>query len=116
LGREDVVTDRAAVTTTVSGAVALAPELSATCAVKFDVPAADGVPLITPAELSDSPVGSVPALTVHEYPPVPPLAARVCEYAVPTTPFGNDDVVTDSGALTTIVKGALAFPPELSAT
>ena len=81
-------------------------ELSATCTVKLDVPAADGVPLITPAELSDRAAGSVPALTVHVYPPVPPLAAKGCEYAVPATPFGSEDVVTDRAAATTIVSGA----------
>ncbi len=71
--------DNPALTAIVRGALALAPELSATCTVKFDVLAAEGVPLMTPAELSDRPAGRLPALTVHVYPAVPPLAASVCE-------------------------------------
>ncbi len=71
--------DNPALTAIVRGALALAPELSATCTVKFDVLAADGVPLITPAELSDRPAGRLPALTVHVFPPVPPVAVSVCE-------------------------------------
>ncbi len=71
--------DNPALTAIVRGALALAPELSATCTVKFDVLAAEGVPLMTPAELRERPAGRLPALTVHVYPAVPPLAASVCE-------------------------------------
>ena len=114
-GNEEVVMDNPAPTAIVRGALALAPELSATCTVKLDVPAAEGVPLMAPAELRERAAGRLPALTVHVYPPVPPLAAKGCEYAVPTTPFGSDEVVTDNPAPTAIVRGALALAPELSA-
>jgi hypothetical protein len=66
--------------------------------VKFAVPAAVGVPLIVPPALRLSPAGNAPPLTLHTYPPVPPVAASVCEYAVPTAPPGRDAVVTVSGA------------------
>jgi hypothetical protein len=42
---------------------------------------AAGVPAIVPVDaLSDRPVGSVPAVNCQVYAPVPPVAARVCEY------------------------------------
>ena len=47
--------------------------------VKFVVPAADGVPLIWPEELSDKPAGTTPVVIDHVYGGVPPLAARLCE-------------------------------------
>ena len=62
-----------------SAFVAVVPAESFTCAVKFAVPAADGVPLTVPDGLRLSPAGNAPADTVHEYPPVPPLAASVWE-------------------------------------
>ena len=45
--------------------VTVALALSATCAVKLNVPVAVGVPLRTPALLSDRPVGTVPDATLH---------------------------------------------------
>jgi hypothetical protein len=51
--------------------------LSVTSAVNVDVPALAGVPLSTPAELSESPAGSEPALLDQVYGEVPPLAASV---------------------------------------
>jgi hypothetical protein len=77
--------------------------LSATVAVKFAVPAAVGVPVMAPFTARFSPAGSEPLLTVHEYPPVPPLAVSACEYAVPIVPFGSDAVVIVS------VSGATAM-------
>jgi hypothetical protein len=47
--------------------------------VKLNVPLVWGVPLISPAVLSESPPGNDPATTFHEYGPVPPEALRVCE-------------------------------------
>ena len=59
--------------------VAVPLALSATCTVKLLVPAAVGVPLMTPALLKLKPAGSVPELTDQVYGVVPPLAANVCE-------------------------------------
>jgi hypothetical protein len=67
--------------------------LSVTVAVKFDVLAAVGVPLMVPPALRLSPAGNAPPLTLQTFPPVPPLAASACEYAVPTVPFGSEEVV-----------------------
>ncbi len=47
--------------------------------VKLEVPAAVGVPLMTPVEAARlSPAGKVPVETVHELLPQP-VCARVCE-------------------------------------
>jgi len=55
-----------------------------------------GVPVIAPVLVfSVSPAGSVPLVNDHVYGVVPPVAASVVEYAVPTVPLGNDEVVID---------------------
>ena len=46
--------------------------------------AAVGVPLIKPDEFSVKPPGNVPEVSVHVFGAVPPVAASVCEYGVPT--------------------------------
>jgi hypothetical protein len=56
---------------------------SVTLAVNENEPDAVGVPEIVPAEESVKPAGRAPALTLQLYGVVPPLAARVVEYAVP---------------------------------
>jgi hypothetical protein len=70
-----------AATTILSAIVALCAvgELeSVTLAVKLKVPAALGVPEICPVEaLRLKPVGNDPALTLHVFGLVPPLAASV---------------------------------------
>ncbi len=115
-GNDEVVTLSPAVTAIDNCAVAFAELLSVTCSVKVAVLAADGVPAIAPAVLSVSPAGSAPAVTAHVYPPVPPAAARDCEYATPTTPPGSADVVTLSPAVTAIDNCAVAFAELLSVT
>jgi hypothetical protein len=51
---------------------------SATCAVKIDVPAAVGVPLMTPVEAFRlRPAGKPPLVIDQVFGAVPPLAARV---------------------------------------
>jgi hypothetical protein len=58
--------------------------------VKFAVPDVVGVPLIAPVPaFSVSPTGSAPVVTLHVYGVVPPVAASVREYAVPTIPAVN---------------------------
>jgi hypothetical protein len=60
--------------------VAVAPAASATRAVKFAVPAADGVPLMIPAFASRLiPAGIAPALMDHEYGATPPVRFKVAE-------------------------------------
>jgi hypothetical protein len=44
-----------------------------------------------------SPGGNDPLATDHAYGGVPPLAARVCEYAVPAVPAGSDALVMLGG-------------------
>jgi len=87
-------------------------EESVTCTVKLDEPALVGVPLIVPPTLKLRPAGNAPEVTVHEYGVVPPVAARVNEYAVPTIPFGTEAVVIVSvGALALMLmeNGLVAF-------
>ena len=53
---------------------------SATLTVKFEVPAAVGVPLIIPvAGFRESPVGRVPAVALQVRAPFPPTARREAE-------------------------------------
>ncbi len=75
-------------------AVAVPPSLSVTVTVNEDVPVVVGVPLMTPVDGARvRPGGSVPVLSAHVYGFVPPEAARVWEYATPTSPPGRDVVV-----------------------
>src|ERR1019366_5820479 len=53
-----------------------------------------GVPLMRPVDTSSvRPVGKVPAVNCQVKAPVPPVAARLCEYAAPTWPLGKEVVV-----------------------
>lgn len=113
MANDVVVTDSAAAALTVMLSDLTAVELlaSATCTVKFDVPAAVGVPLMTPAEERVRPAGSVPADVVHVNGVVPPVAVSVCEYAAFTVPFGRLAVVidgADDAAAIVIVRLAAA--------
>ena len=53
-----------------------------------------------------SPAGSVPEASDHVYAGVPPVAVKVWEYALPTTPAGSGDAVeiTSAGLSGLIVK------------
>jgi len=64
--------------------------------VKEDVAAVVGVPEIAPAVESVKPEGSVPDASVHVYGELPPVAAKVAEYAVPTVPPASEVVETVS--------------------
>ena len=60
-----------------------------------------GVPAITPlAGVSDKPAGNEPALIDQVSGGVPPVAANVAVYALPTCATGSDVVVTASAAFT----------------
>src|SRR5262245_15302286 len=62
-----------------------------------------GIPLRTPAGDSASPPGGAPVVTDHVYGGVPPVAAKLWEYDMPSVPFGRgDDVVIETGAATVI--------------
>ena len=66
--------------------------LSVTLTVNANAPDDPAVPAIVPVEgLSDSPPGSEPEATDHEYGGVPPVAVNVCEYAAPVEPGGKAD-------------------------
>jgi hypothetical protein len=71
---------------------------SVTLAVKLNVPAAVGVPEIVPlAAASVRPAGNAPELMLQLYGVVPPLAANVVVYAVPTCAEGTELVVICTG-------------------
>ena len=59
--------------------VAVLPLVSVTLTVKEDEPLVVGVPLMTPAVLSERPAGKVPLLRLQVYGEVPPVAASVAE-------------------------------------
>ena len=82
---------------------------------KFEVPAAVGVPLITPV-LKLRPAGKLPVVTAYVYGLAPPLVLKVTlEYAVPTVPAVNAPATgeaTNVGGLIVIVAVAgLEVPP-----
>jgi hypothetical protein len=66
---------------------------SVTFTTKEKLPDAVGVPLIWPELLSVNPPGKVPELTVQLYGLLPPLAASVAVYPLPTPPPARDVVV-----------------------
>jgi hypothetical protein len=72
-----------------------AEQLPVACTVKAaDVTATVGMPLMSPSEESVSPVGSAPLKTVQvKGAELAGAAANCCEYAVPTVPAVNGDVV-----------------------
>ncbi len=118
LGRPLVVIDSgAAAMITVKDCELVPPAESFTCRVNVEDPAAAGVPETAPVLLFNaSPPGSVPAVIVHVYGAVPPLAPTVVLYAVPAAPLGSDVVVIATGAATAIETGAFTCCPETSLT
>jgi hypothetical protein len=56
------------------------PTVSVAVTVKIDIPAADGIPEITPVEAFRlNPAGKPPEMMDHVSAPVPPAADNVCE-------------------------------------
>ena len=75
----------------------LAPAESATCSVKWNEPARDGLPETVPSEPIAKPAGSTPAPTIHVKGGVPPDAAGVTgAYATPTSPAWKPALVIAS--------------------
>lgn len=70
--------------------LAVQPALSVTRTLKLAVPAAVGVPEITPPAERVNPAGNVPSDSDQVYGDMPPLAVSVWLYAVPTVPFGRN--------------------------
>ena len=63
-----------------------------------------------------TPGGSAPPAIVHVYGAVPPVAARVWAYGVPTCPVATLTVTTESGttaAATVIVKSRVTLRPQI---
>ena len=82
-GKDEVVMTRAGATAMDNAFVAVTPlvnALSVTRTLKLNVPAADGVPLITPVpDARVTPLGREPPEIDHEYGDVPPVWASVWE-------------------------------------
>jgi hypothetical protein len=118
-GSDDVVTVGgcpAAATAILNAFVPVLFAASVTCTVNDAVPAAVGVPEITPVEAArTNPAGNVPALTLQLYGVVPPFACSVVEYAVPAVPPGSDVVVTVGGCAAAATVMLNAFVPVLFA-
>jgi len=91
-GNEAVVIVRTALIVIVNDFCAVCTP-SATCTVKVAGPEVEGVPLMTPAADRDNPAGGVPEANDHVCEPLPTVEVKVCEYAVPWTPFGRGDAV-----------------------
>jgi hypothetical protein len=100
-----------------SAFVVCTPALSVTCTVKAAITTFPGVPLIVPVALRLSPVGRAPELIDHVYGEVPPVALSPCEYAFPSAPAGNDDVViVKTWELIASDRAAMADTEALSVT
>lgn len=67
-------------------------------------------------DVSVRPGGSDPAETLHAYGVVPPVAANVVVYDVPSEPAGRVAVVTVTGAVTEMVSDRVAVRPAESVT
>jgi hypothetical protein len=83
------------------------------------VPVVVGVPVIAPVfAVSAKQVGRPPLVILHVYPvPVPPVACRVAEYAVPTVPAGGVVVMVKAALLIVRLNAAeAAWEPLLSVT
>ena len=72
------------------------------------------VPLITPPALNVIPVGSDPDWMENVAAPVPPLTARVCVYAAPTSKLGSVFVVMSSAGLIVTDSTLVALAPAAS--
>ena len=79
----------AVVTLKVKAFVPMRPALSVTLIVTLKVPCAFVLPLITPAPLKVTPLGNAPETMLHTFPPAPPVAASVVEYAMFGAAFGS---------------------------
>ena len=78
---------------------------STTCAANVEIPACDATPLMFPFAASTSPFGSEPDAILHIYGGVPPVAARVAEYGVPTPAWEIVAVeIASTGALAPLRK------------
>ena len=84
----------AAATSILRFAVALAKLESFTRTVKAEVPASVGVPEITPESEMVVPAGKLPFVSDQVYGPVPPVAAKVLEYATWVVPLGKANEIT----------------------
>jgi len=85
-------------------AVCAGVDASDTCNVKVTVPAAVGIPAITPvAALRDRPAGSAPAEMVQFRGKVPPETVGVNKYGSRTVAFGGAVAVTANCELTMIL-------------
>jgi hypothetical protein len=112
-GREDVVRFKAGALIVIdNAAVAETEALSVTLTVKLEGPAIVGVPeIVLPDRLK--PAGRDPLAIDHVYGGVPPVALSVCEYATPTVPGPNDEVVMTRGG--TIGAGSIVMDRDLEA-
>jgi hypothetical protein len=72
---------------------------SFTCTVKAEVPACVGVPEIRPEPEMVIPTGKLPFASDQVYGPVPPVAAKVVEYATWDVPLGKANEITTKACL-----------------
>ena len=87
-------------------------ELSVTLTVRFDIPAAAGVPLtVQLSAVRLNPAGNNPESIAHVYGVTPPVTPITSLYGVPTTPFGNTGVVSvnEPGVTTVTLNGPLTL-------
>ncbi len=96
--------------------VATCPEPSVTCTVKLNVPVFVGVPLIDPTGDNESPVGSVPSVSLQVNEGTPPETWSVCRYCSPMTGKARELVKTSIGEVMAIVRVLEVNSSKLSST
>jgi hypothetical protein len=90
---------------------AAVPRESTTWAVKLNVPAVVGVPVIAPVDgFSVNPGGSEPLVIENVYGGTPPVATSDELYATPTVPVAVGQTSAGTGAATTMLQLAVAVP------
>lgn len=90
--------------------------LSLTVTVKLNFPLAVGVPAMAPLpDASLNPAGRLPDVIDQVYGAVPPLAARLTLYDVPTTPEDNEAVEMATGRATFVPDETIAIGTDCDA-
>jgi hypothetical protein len=90
-------------------------ELSVTWRAKLNAPAVVGAPVIAPA-FRVNPAGKAPEVIDQVYGETPPEAAKVCEYATPTSPPDKVVVVMEGAVVMLIERIAALVTLTLSET
>ena len=107
-----VISNAAGLTVSDNAFVVLPPPLSVNFTVKAPVPAAEGVPLMTPVDVARlRPCGNVPSDIAQVTGETAPDTARVAEYAEPAVALGSVTLVIIGLDMTVICRACVPVSP-----